>query len=215
MADELKTQATAEAAPEETLLTEKGDTETESKTATEETLLGKDTDAGGEEKKTEGEQKPEEKKPEQKKDEPVVPEKYDLKVPEGMVLNENLVNEFTPIAKELKLTNESAQKLVDLFAKGQAQQLETLNKTRESWRQQVKGDAELNGRLPLAKKALRLADEGAKKLFTETWLGDHPDVVRFLAKVGELVGEDKLIEGAAGGNRSDIPVAKRIYPDMN
>ena len=46
---------------------------------------------------------------------PTVPEKYDFKAPEGQSLDAALVERATPIFKELGLTQDAAQKLVDFY----------------------------------------------------------------------------------------------------
>ncbi len=66
-----------------------------------------------------------------KKDAPTgAPEKYELKAPEGMVLDEALIAKAEPIFKELGLTNEGAQKLADLYAGAQA---EFTTQIQEAW----------------------------------------------------------------------------------
>jgi len=51
------------------------------------------------------------------KAEKVIPDVYaDFKVPEGMEVDKSLLNEALPVFKEMKLSQEEAQKLVDLQA---------------------------------------------------------------------------------------------------
>ena len=47
----------------------------------------------------------------------IVPETYNFNVPDGFVLNESAIADFTPIAKELGLSNEKSQKLANVYAK--------------------------------------------------------------------------------------------------
>src|SRR5262245_60440079 len=47
---------------------------------------------------------------------PGAPEKYEFKAPEGVTLDTGLVNDFTPLAKELGMSQDAAQKVVDLYA---------------------------------------------------------------------------------------------------
>lgn len=49
-------------------------------------------------------------------DAPEVPEAYEFTVPEGMALDEKLVEKATPVLKELGLSNEQANKLVGVYA---------------------------------------------------------------------------------------------------
>ena len=48
---------------------------------------------------------------------PEVPEKYSLKLPDGVKLEDALMQEFTAVGHDLKLTNEQAQRLSDLHLK--------------------------------------------------------------------------------------------------
>lgn len=49
-------------------------------------------------------------------DAPAVPDAYEFTVPEGMALDEKLVDKATPVLKELGLTNDQANKLVGVYA---------------------------------------------------------------------------------------------------
>src|SRR6185436_5497436 len=48
---------------------------------------------------------------------PEVPEKYALKLPDGVKLEDALMQEFTAVGHDLKLTGEQAQRLADLHLK--------------------------------------------------------------------------------------------------
>ena len=98
-------------------------------------------------------------------DKPVgAPEKYeDFKAPEGIELDKTQVEAFVPLAKELGLTQEAAQKLVDFYASNQAAaaraQETAWNATVDGWIAAAKSDKEIGGaalgeNLAVAKKAL-------------------------------------------------------------
>ena len=76
----------------------------------------------------------------------------------------------------------------------------------------MKADPKHEELLGKAKRALNLADADTAKFLQTTAIGDHPGFLRMLAKVGELMGEDKLIEGAAGGSNREISLAELMYP---
>ena len=128
--------------------------------------------SGEGEEKNEGAQKEEGDKSGGEKDksqteETVVPEKYDIKVPEGMSIDAEALEQFTPIAKELKLSNEQAQRLANIYAARQDASLkaqrEAYTKTVEGWIKEVKADKEIGGtNLPITqatcKKALTAYD---------------------------------------------------------
>lgn len=163
--------------------------------------------------KAEGESKPEEKQE-------VVPEKYEAwKLPEGMELNQQMSDEFTTAAKELKLTQEQAQKLVDIQVKYSNavmdEALANYKATTEGWKSDsIKTfGSELNQQLSYSKKALdTFGNPGLVKLFDETGLGNHPDVIRFCGAVGKLIGEDKFGEGQKRAPTKSV--AELFYPTM-
>ncbi|WP_209021633.1 hypothetical protein, partial [Helcococcus ovis] len=106
--------------------------------------------------KTEGENKDGDKpdgegKQEGKKDEKTegAPEKYDFKAAEGVDLDTEALKDFEPVARDLNLTNEQAQKLVDAYPKilagVQQRQAEAWQKQTEDWAASVKADKEIGG----------------------------------------------------------------------
>jgi hypothetical protein len=74
-----------------------------------------------------------------------VPEAYDLKAPEGMELEPTAVAEFTALAKDLKLSNEQAQKLTGIATAMQQRQMEQHATTVKGWVDQSKTDKEFGG----------------------------------------------------------------------
>ena len=151
---------------------------------------------------------------------PVVPESYDLKMPEGVELDKAAADEFTVIAKELKLDQAAAQKLADIGAKMATRQAEAHAKLVESWTEQVKTDKEIGGdkleeNLGVARKAIdAFGSPELKALLNSTGLGNHPEVVKLAFKVGKAISEDRLVSGAPKGNASNDP-AKKLFPNMN
>lgn len=150
------------------------------------------------------------------------PEEYEpFTAPEGMTLDEELLGEFSPMAKDMNLTQEQAQKMVDMGAqlaqKIQNQQEVALKTKQRDWREAVKKDADMGGAnlqttLKDADKGLKFAgDDEFISLVKGSWLGDHPGVIRFLAKVGKTISEDTAEHGTSGG---DVPLANRLFPSM-
>lgn len=154
------------------------------------------------------------------------PEKYEFKVPDGVQLDEALITEFTPVAKELNLDNASAQKLVDLYTKTRAADTQKLYdawaQTHEKWVGDAKADKEFGGAnfdasIAIAKKAMTAAVLGGGEKLVEalnvTGAGNHPEVIRFFYKVGKLMSDDKF---DTGKSQSGAPVDKAaaLYPSM-
>lgn len=143
---------------------------------------------------------------------PAAPEKYDFAAPEGQELDANALSVFEPIAKELGLTQEQAQKLVDIYPQIQQQQAEAWSKQIADWGEQVKADKEIGGdkfnaSVGLAQRALdQFGNPELREYLNASGLGNHPALVRFCAKVGKSMAEDSFVMPNQGGQRSAADV---------
>jgi len=149
------------------------------------------------------------------------PEKYEFKPAEGQELDTSALEQFEPIARELNLTNEQAQKMVDLYGTKimpmvQKQQAEAWQKTTEQWAADVKADKEIGGdkltaNLSAAQRALeQFGDPELKEYLDSTGLGNHPALVKAFIKVGKAMSEDKVVTGGHESGGSDLISA--FYP---
>ncbi|HHJ4376148.1 peptidase [Citrobacter portucalensis] len=149
------------------------------------------------------------------------PEKYEFKPAEGQELDTAALEQFEPIARELNLTNEQAQKMVDLYGTKimpmvQKQQAESWQKTTEQWAADVKADKEIGGdkltaNLSAAQRALeQFGDPELKEYLDSTGLGNHPALVKAFIKVGKAMSEDKVVTGGHESGGSDLISA--FYP---
>lgn len=145
------------------------------------------------------------------------PEKYEFKPAEGQELDTAALEQFEPIARELNLTNEQAQKMVDLYGTKimpmvQQQQAEAWQKTTEQWAADVKADKEIGGdkltaNLSSAQRALDLFGTPELKEYLEgTGLGNHPELVKTFIKIGKAMSEDGMVDGSNQGQRSAAEV---------
>jgi len=146
------------------------------------------------------------------------PETYeDFTLPEGMELDPESSEQFKATAKEMNLTQEQAQKLVDLQGQVMAKQQEQLAQTVEQWKEDVKNDPEIGGpnmekSVQEAQKALAAyGTDGLKDMLNQSGLGNHPEVVKFFAKVGRTLKEDTAEDGAAGKGNEDKTLAEALY----
>lgn len=138
---------------------------------------------------------------------PVVPEAYELEALEGMTIDAELLEEATPIFKEIGLSNEAANKVLpvakSLMEKTRdatiQQMVDAGAQQRKAWLDEAKADPEIGGgkwdaTLHSAAKALDALGypEGSpfRAALTETGFGNHPEMIRAMAKVGAMVGED-------------------------
>lgn len=172
---------------------------------------------GKAEEKADGEDEGTELKDEEKEKDGA-PEAYaDFTLPEGMELDSKAMEKAAPLFKELGLSQDKAQKLVDQYAElvqGAAeQQRQAVDKMRDEWANEIKSDPEHKKTLADAKKAVEaFGDDTLKGLLYDNWLGDHPAMVKFLGRIGSAMNNDKFIEGHAA--LDDKGRLDRIYDKM-
>lgn len=130
------------------------------------------------------------------------PESYaEFTLPEGISLDKAALEGFTPLAKDLNLSQEQAQKVVDLYAQKmlpQIQQAFADQKAQmvEGWLQASMKDPEVGGSrfdetVSTARKALdAFGTPALKAALDDSGLGNHPEVIRLLANIGKRISED-------------------------
>lgn len=146
---------------------------------------------------------------------------YQFEMPEGIELDKSGVDEFTTIAKELKLPADAAKKLVDLEVKRVQAQQQAHSALVESWAEQVKADKDLGGEklqenLAVARKAIdAFGSPELKELLNSTGLGNHPEVVKLAFKIGKAISEDGFVRGQPKSAATESDLAKSLFPSMN
>ncbi len=151
-----------------------------------------------------------------------VPESYaDFAMPEGVALDAQAAGDLKSLAKELGLSQANAQRVADLGAQvlqrtSQAQ-ADLVAKARNEWAEQARADKEMGGdKLAHSQAAAKRATDkfGSPELvqmLDESGLGNHPEVLRLLARVGAALTEDVPVSGAA--NAAATPSARDLYPN--
>ncbi|MCE0854074.1 hypothetical protein LU689_29675 [Pseudomonas asiatica] len=154
---------------------------------------------------------------------PVVPETYAFaNLPEGYSISDEQLAAFSPVLKELGLTQEQADKLVAFDAQrslaaqeaSQQQAIEFRNKQVGEWEAALRSDAEFGGANFEASVAVAqqfLTDFGSPELsafLAESGLGSHPEVVRMFHRAGKELGEGKLHR-----TTTEIPKAEMTIVD--
>lgn len=172
-------------------------------------------DGEGQQEKTEN-QDGEEQKTEKEQKQEGAPEKYEFQAGEGVELDAEALKDFEPVARELNLTNEQAQKLVDAYPKilagVQQRQADAWQAQTEEWAATVKADKEIGGdkltaNLGVAQRALdTFGTPALKEYLNGTGLGNHPELVKAFVKVGKAMSEDGVVTGKESGQRSAAEV---------
>jgi len=156
-----------------------------------------------------------------KGNEPVVPEAYEFTMPEGVELDGKAAEEFSAIAKELKLSQADAQRIADVATKMQQKQAETHVATVKGWADQCKTDKEFGGdnleqNMSVARKAIdTFGSPELKALLNSSGIGNHPEVVRFAFKAGKAISEDTFVKSGSRAPTPESTLEKRLYPNMN
>lgn len=140
-------------------------------------------------------------------------------IPEDVAADEEVLGEFKAIAKELKLSQQDAQKFADLSVKMAVKQHEAVRTQQAAWAAAAKSDKEYGGdafaeNLSLAKSALdTFASPELRNLFNETGLGNHPELIRTFVKIGKQISEDSFLAGKSGSTKPAD--ARQLYSASN
>lgn len=142
------------------------------------------------------------------------PEKYEFTAGEGQELDKEAVAAFEPIARELGLSNEQAQKIVDVY--GSTIMPQILKQQNEAWQQQtvewaetIKADKELGSveSIGNAQKAMdQFGTPELKQYLNDSGLGNHPELFRIFSRIGKAMSEDGFVNGSSENTRSTADV---------
>jgi hypothetical protein len=157
---------------------------------------------------------------------PKAPEAYQFTAPEGFVIDEALSAEFSPVLKELDLTQEQADKLVAFAPRLISQSVDaavadTLKSIgfegSKDWATTSKQDKEFGGdklaeSIGIAKQARdQFGTPELRKLLENSPLGNHPEVMRFFYRVGKAISPDGYVP--AGKAAPATNTAQRLYTE--
>ena len=163
------------------------------------------------------------------------PEAYtNFTAPEGTTLDAATISEAAPIFKELGLSQEQAQKLVDFYSTKTGKINSDLSKAvddmRAGWRNAVMADKDLGPKIDQVKIELGRAKDRlpaqVRSAFDEalniTGLGDHPAIVKGFYEMAKLVNEGTHVtgggpsaEGQTAPGKSNRPtLAGALYPNL-
>lgn len=162
------------------------------------------------------------------------PEEYgDFTMADGVVLDPAMLEEFKPMAKEMGLSQEKAQKLVDLAAKIQQRTVDGIFAAHEermtSWLNEAKADPEIGEDVKkwdpkdpqssansVALRAFNTLAQGApglKAMVDELGIGNHPEFIRVFYRLGKNMREDTF-ELPGTGPGGDKGIAQTLWPGM-
>jgi len=146
--------------------------------------------------------------------EPVVPEKYELKLQEESLIDSAYLESFEAYAKEKKLSQDQAQELLQREETARKSyydsQIQKWEQVKEQWKQQTIADPEIGGEkfaenAELAKRTLeKFSTPQFVSALDSSGYGNHPELVRVFARIGQAMREAKIIGGNVntGGQKS-------------
>lgn len=159
---------------------------------------------------------------------PTVPDVYELKAPDGLTFDEAALADFTPLAKELNLTNEAAQKLIDHYGPKLLATEETLKAAQQAewvaknnqWYDEMMADPEFGK--ANATENLGFANTALQTFFSPedraqlkaAGLANFPPLIKALARVGKGMAEPSQQNGGATTTTERNP-AKILFPNLN
>ena len=176
-------------------------------------------EGGQQQQATEGQQQQGEPKAEDKPQ--GAPEAYEFKAPEGQEYDPGVIEKFSAVSKELNLSQEAAQKVLDEMGPALlARQENAIAAARAEWVATTRADSEIGGDKIAENVALanttfeKFGTPELRKLLDESGLGDHPEMIRWAYRAGKAMSEDGFVPGR-GNNAAQTDPAKRMFPNMN
>ena len=148
--------------------------------------------------------------------------KYELTMPEGVEVDAELLAAVSPRFKELGLTRAQAQALTDDFIKVQQQRGEAQAKgwgeRVQKWADDAKADKDIGGdkwagTVTDAQRAInKLGTPELKEYLNASGGGNHPELIRILAKAGALLKEDSPPTDGGQGSGKPVDAASILFP---
>jgi hypothetical protein len=161
--------------------------------------------------------------PEEEK--PAPPEDFELTAPEGVEVDEVTLKEVKDFAKELGITKEQAEKLLaknlELNQRHHEASKLSLDNAAKDWIASAKSDKEIGGdqfsqTIKDGKNVLmKYGTEEFKAILKASKLSQHPEVLRFLSRIGKDLGNDSFVGLESGAQvQKELSIAERLYPSL-
>lgn len=145
----------------------------------------------------------------------------EIKLPEGVEVDQELFEVVKASVKD----SASGQKLVEAYVKAMTAQEQKIRanyeQTQKMWVESIKNDADLGGaKFPESQAAVgrameRFGSPELRKFLDETGLGNHPELYKFVHRIGKAIAEDK-VAGTTGAKAEDdkTRILREMYPTM-
>lgn len=149
----------------------------------------------------------------QQKEAPALPDKYEFKLAEGLEIAPAVAEEFTGIAKELGLTQDGVDKLVDLHGRLMLESVKAAEAQRTGWADECakQGLATDQGMANARLAVKTFGGDAAMNALIQTGAAWHPAVQKFLQNIGSLLQEDNGADGKPAGKNPSA--ADMMFPN--
>lgn len=151
------------------------------------------------------------------------PEKYDLKLAEDSLLDQKDVDEIAARARELDLSNEDAQLMVEMEAEAANRYHEKIaaevKEIHDGWLKAAQTDKEIGGdsfkeNVELAHRVLeKFGTKEFNQMLNDSNYGNHPEVIRIFARLGKQMASDEAVFGSDQGGEK--PLEALFYDNTN
>ena len=146
-------------------------------------------------------------------------------MPEGHTLNDKVVGVYGTVAKELGVSQEHAQKILDklvpVMRESAAEQTRVAVEARRvEWAAQTQADPEIGGdklaaNIELGRRVLAYGGEELPAFLKESGLDVHPAVIKWAAKIGAVISPDKLPSTTPSTTPASKTLGETFFPSMS
>ncbi len=149
----------------------------------------------------------------------------DFTIPDGVELNPEVLADFKTLAKDLGITQENAQKFVDLQIQMENNRVAAIEQAivdqSKQWADAVKADKDIGGEKfektkEVAIKAVeRFGSPELRNLLIDSGLGNHPEMVKLFHRIGQSISEDGLVlPGTQSNTTTNQRTADVLFGDI-
>ena len=140
---------------------------------------------------------------------PLSPEGYVFDFSSGVAVDEQALAAFKEVACEQGISQQQAASIASLYAELVEQQAAgeqaTLAESEEAWLKELRQGRYYAKTVASARLTMeRFGSPELNDLLNETRLGSHPALVRFVAKIGEELGEPVFMRGKGHGKTGKL-----------
>ena len=143
------------------------------------------------------------------------PEAYaDFKLPEGMPVDPDFLDTAKAVFKGAGLSQEKAQKLVDLVVERDKRVEKAQFDQADAWAKEFMKQPGAKEELAYAAKAREFVTPGLREMLNDPRIGNNPEILATFAKIGRMLAEDKMLDRDSRGGASEKGAAEVLFGDM-